>query len=306
MTKSLLPFTKKRVFVLRETATVAEAARVMAERHVGCVIVSDGLGHVSGLITDRDLTCKILAYKENSGTLIQDIMTKSLLAIEEHDDLKDAIKIMRKSGVRRVPILKIGKLGKQRCVGLVTFDELVGKRLISTEDAAKILRKQINVHHFKNLRLEQRRQGRQQQTLNTFYKILSREMGVSRPSAVAVGGFLLTQVIERISHNEALHFISELPKLLQDELRELPSGPDRKITPRHILQRLDEDFGFDTKAAFRMVRGFWSGLEKFLAGRESQHLLGQFSKEMQVFFAGESFKKHRLPPSAITSTPTVH
>lgn len=303
MDNSLRPFLKRKVFVLKETAMAAEAARVMAEHNVGCVIVSDGLGHICGLVTDRDLTCEVLAHEEHSSILLQDIMTKSLLAVESTDELNDVLSIMKKSGVRRVPILKIEKTGRHKCVGLVTLDDLLVRKMINESDLAKIVRHQVRVPHYRKSKSELRRRSRQEQTLNTFYKVLAREMGVSRPSAVAVGNFLLTQVIQRVPHVEALHLISELPKLLHDELLALPEGPNRKITPRQILQTLDEEFGFNTKTAFRLVRGFWNGLEYFFMGHETEHLLNQMSKELQVFFAGEPY--HKQPPQAITHRDTI-
>lgn len=307
MIDSISSFKKRQVFVLKETNTVAEAAQAMAEHNSGCVIVADGLGHVCGLLTDRDLACEVLAHKEDFDTPLQEIITRSLLAIKEDDSLKDAIAIMKKSGVRRVPILKIEKSGRHRCTGLITLDDLIKRKLIRIDDAAQIIKKSVHLRQFQNSRNDQRKKKRQIQTLNTFYKVLAREMRVSRPSALAIGNFLLTQVVQRISHGEALHLIAGLPKMLHEELLRLPHGPNRKITPRLILQTLDEDFGLDTKTAFRMVRGFWSGLEYFLMGHETDHLLSQMSKELQIFFSGEKFKKRRqLAGAIIHSETTVH
>lgn len=136
-------------------------------------------------------------------------------------------------------------------------------------------------------------QNRSHHTLSVFYKILAREMKVSRATAVAVSGFLLTCVVERLSTQEAKHLISGLPKLLQEGLLEI-KGSNRKITPRFILQHLDEDFGFDTRTSYQLVRGFWNGLDYFFMGRETNHVLKQFSKELQTFFTGEKSLKNSI------------
>lgn len=137
------------------------------------------------------------------------------------------------------------------------------------------------------IRQDQKRKRRHENTLNVFYKVLAREMKVSRPTAVAVSGFLLTCLIERISPQEARHLISELPKILQEDLLDI-KGPNRKITPRFILQHLDEDFGFDTRTSYQLVRGFWMGLEYFFRGHQTEHVLGQLSKELQIFFISQT------------------
>jgi CBS domain-containing protein len=294
---SLLSFTKKNVFVLRQNATALEAARTMAEHRVGCVLVADGSGHIDGIITDRDLACKIVAYSEDPNILLSEIMQSPLISVERNATIDDVIKIMKRHGIRRVPILETLKNGTQKCVGIVTLDDLLYRQLITPRALRQIVTRQVRIPHFRKLWVDQRKKGRQETTLNAFYKLLAREMKVSRPTAVAVGGFLLSSIVERISPNEARHFIAELPKLLQDDLLDIP-GPNRKITPRFILQHLDEDFGFDTRSAYQLVRGFWNGLEFFMMGHQTEHVLAQFSKELQVFFTGEQFKK--LPPSAIS------
>lgn len=133
----------------------------------------------------------------------------------------------------------------------------------------------------------EKRKRRQESTLNVFYKILAREMNVSRPTAVAVSGFLLTCLVERISPQEARHLILDLPKILQEDLLDI-KGPNRKITPRFILQHLDEEFGFDTRTSYQLVRGFWKGLEHFLREHQTEHVLKQLSKELQTFFISQT------------------
>ncbi|OQW50491.1 MAG: hypothetical protein A4S09_01475 [Proteobacteria bacterium SG_bin7] len=285
MGDSLLPFSKKRTFVLSNSATVAEAARTMEEHKVGCVVVSDGLGHICGIVTDRDLTCKVLAFQEDTNTLLEQVMSSPVVAIKHDQSLSDAIKVMTEFGFRRVPIIRSLKTGTEKCVGLVTLDQLIFRKLIPLKTASQVLK------------------HRQENTLNIFYKVLAREMKVSRPTAVAVSGFLLTCLIERVSPHEAHQLIAELPKILQQDLLDI-EGPNRKITPRFILRRLDEDFGFNTRASYQLVRGFWSGLECFLLGRQAPYILKQLPKELQVFFTG-GFRNQKAPALAISNTSRI-
>jgi len=103
-----------------------EAARLMRENHVGCLVVvedSQAGRTVIGLLTDRDIvTAAVAADLPPSALSVEDVMTTDLVVAREEDSLIDLIRSMRSKGVRRVPVV-----GPQdELIGIVTFDDVLG------------------------------------------------------------------------------------------------------------------------------------------------------------------------------------
>lgn len=103
-----------------------EAARLMRENHVGCLVVVEEIADkrtVVGLLTDRDIvTAVVSADLPPSALRVEDVMTTDLVVAREEDSLIDLMRTMRGKGVRRVPVV-----GQQNeLIGIVTFDDVLG------------------------------------------------------------------------------------------------------------------------------------------------------------------------------------
>jgi len=113
------------VIATRET-TVAKAAKLMRENHVGSVIVvdriEDGLRLPLGIVTDRDLVVEVMATGLDAETItVGDIMAPELATIHASKDTSAAVRDMRNKGVRRLPVVNDGG----RLLGLVSFDDVL-------------------------------------------------------------------------------------------------------------------------------------------------------------------------------------
>ena len=88
---------------------VIEAARLMREHHVGClVIVEDvALGRVPvGILTDRDIVTEIIAKGLDPRTLrVEDVMSADPAVADAAETLPDVLAGMRRKGVRRLPVV---------------------------------------------------------------------------------------------------------------------------------------------------------------------------------------------------------
>lgn len=106
--------------------SVTEAARLMRERHVGSLVVIDETDQgrvVVGMLTDRDIVTAIVAKDVDPRTLrIEDAMGSDLVTAREEDSMLDVLGVMRRRGVRRVPV--VGANGV--LVGLVALDDMLG------------------------------------------------------------------------------------------------------------------------------------------------------------------------------------
>ncbi|MCC6534714.1 MAG: CBS domain-containing protein [Burkholderiales bacterium] len=90
--------------------TVAAAAKLMRQYHIGDVIVTrqDGGKRVPlGIVTDRDIVLSVVATELSPGSLtVGDIMGPELVTAAETEDVFDAVQRMRNKGVRRMPIVE--------------------------------------------------------------------------------------------------------------------------------------------------------------------------------------------------------
>ena len=93
---------------LAPTETVLAAARAMKERGVGTVLVLAD-GHFSGLVTDRDITVRVLAEnRDPQTTRIGEICGTEVAALGPGDDVDQAVRLARERVVRRIPVLQDG------------------------------------------------------------------------------------------------------------------------------------------------------------------------------------------------------
>lgn len=105
--------------------SVAQAARLMREHHIGSVVVVDRAGGALrpiGMVTDRDVAVGVVALGlDPEATPVEVAMRGSVAAVREDEGVGRVVALMRSEGVRRLPVVdKAGKL-----VGLVAADDLI-------------------------------------------------------------------------------------------------------------------------------------------------------------------------------------
>ena len=85
--------------------SVSTAAKAMKEHGIGTVLVLTD-GRLSGLVTDRDITVRVLAENRDPVTTpIGDICSSELVVLGPDDDVEHATLLIRERAVRRIPIL---------------------------------------------------------------------------------------------------------------------------------------------------------------------------------------------------------
>ncbi len=120
----------KDVVTIESNKTAFDAAKVMAEKELGCVIVVVQAFPV-GIITERDIVRRIVAKRASFDTKVTDAMTKTLITVEPDTSLREAARIMSSNKIRRLPVLKQNKL-----VGIIVASDFVrnvGKKTTTEE-----------------------------------------------------------------------------------------------------------------------------------------------------------------------------
>ena len=91
--------------------SVLEAAKAMAARRHGFVIVTSPEGMPIGIVTEWDILAKVVAPGMNpSDVRLQDIMTPTLVSVDANEGIDRVAKLMAQDGTRRVLVTKDGKL----------------------------------------------------------------------------------------------------------------------------------------------------------------------------------------------------
>jgi CBS domain-containing protein len=76
-----------------------------------------------GIVTDRDLAISVMAPRLNPDSVTAgQIMSRGLIVVSENDDVSVALDEMRRSGVRRLPVIDDGG----RLTGVVALDDVMG------------------------------------------------------------------------------------------------------------------------------------------------------------------------------------
>jgi len=112
---------RRSVKTLPPETSCAEAARLMRDDQIGCVVVAEG-ERPSGVVTDRDLVVRVMAAGEDADRLtLGEVMSGAPVFLGDERSLDAVIRTMREEGVRRIPVVdEEGALE-----GIVTLDDLL-------------------------------------------------------------------------------------------------------------------------------------------------------------------------------------
>jgi|ERR1700751_5314236 CBS domain-containing protein len=105
------------------TESVSAAAKAMKDRGIGTVLVVAG-GRLDGLVTDRDITIRVLAENRDPlTTRLGDICTTDLAVLSPDDDVQKAIRLVRERAVHRLPVIADGVPVGVVSIGDLALDE---------------------------------------------------------------------------------------------------------------------------------------------------------------------------------------
>ena len=96
--------------VVEPTITVLEAAKLMKKNKIGNVLIAEKKQPV-GILTESDILKKIVAEdKKPNEILVRAVMSTPLIVIDSYTSLEEAMEIMGKCNIRRLPVVEDGKL----------------------------------------------------------------------------------------------------------------------------------------------------------------------------------------------------
>jgi CBS domain-containing protein len=139
------------VITVKPDMSVREAAALLVERHISGAPVVDADGSLVGIISEGDLLRRVEigteqtrrgrwldffatradadAYVKSHANRVEDVMTHDVICVSEEESLSKIATIMETRGVKRVPVLRDGKV-----VGIVSRSNLLQALASSAPD----------------------------------------------------------------------------------------------------------------------------------------------------------------------------
>ena len=110
---------RKNVISIDSSMTVKDAAIMMDDTNVGCVVITRGNAPI-GILTERDFVKRIVSEDRDLSTPLADVMSFPLITVDSEDTVWEAAEIMKKNKIHKVPVEDQGKL-----VGIITATDIV-------------------------------------------------------------------------------------------------------------------------------------------------------------------------------------
>lgn len=127
------------VFTVSPDDTVAAVAALLHTRKVGAFIVSDALGRVVGIVSERDIIgalARVGAQSLNMKT--EEIMTKDVIVARLGQTVDSLLELMTDRRIRHLPVME-----GQKLTGIVSIGDLVKTKIAQAEHEAQTLKAYI-------------------------------------------------------------------------------------------------------------------------------------------------------------------
>jgi CBS domain-containing protein len=114
---------------------VDEIAKLMVQHSCGEIPVIDSSERIVGVVTDRDIVCRIVAEGKNPmAHMAEECMSRSVITVGPETSLEDVIATMERHQIRRVPVVVDGGC----CAGIISQADLA--RIGPEHDVAELVR----------------------------------------------------------------------------------------------------------------------------------------------------------------------
>ena len=137
--REILSVKGREVVTIDPNANLATAAKVLAERRIGALVVTGPEDRIVGILSERDIVtalakCGIDALE----TKITKVMTRKITTCSLSDTISSIMESMTAGKFRHVPVVEQGRLA-----GIISIGDVVKHRLMEMENEQAALRDYI-------------------------------------------------------------------------------------------------------------------------------------------------------------------
>jgi CBS domain-containing protein len=118
--RHLLDLKGRALFSIQPEDPVLEAIRMMADRHVGALLVMRGT-ELAGIVSERDYARKVvLLGRASAETPVWQIMSSPVITVSPDNTVQDCMRLMTERRIRHLPVMEDG-----RVIGMISIGDLV-------------------------------------------------------------------------------------------------------------------------------------------------------------------------------------
>ena len=137
MTELVRNLMRKNVISIDSSMTVQDAAKMMDDAAIGAIVVLEK-GIAMGIITERDMTRRIIAKGKSMNTSVKEAMSSPVVVINPDDSVWEAAQLMKTRKIHRLPAVKDNRL-----VGMITSSDIVRLCGIGSDSEMRKITEQI-------------------------------------------------------------------------------------------------------------------------------------------------------------------
>jgi len=137
--RDILSIKGRNVLTIEPAATLAAAAKLLAENRIGALVVTGAGGRIAGILSERDIVQALAA--RGAGALdapVSEFMTRKVATCSSADTISSIMERMTEGKFRHVPVVEQG----QRA-GIISIGDVVKHRLMEMEQEQAALRNYI-------------------------------------------------------------------------------------------------------------------------------------------------------------------
>jgi CBS domain-containing protein len=137
--KAILSVKGTEVLTIEPTTNLAAAAKLLAERKIGALVVTGPDQRVVGIVSERDIVQELAAHGPAALDLaLTEVMTRKVTTCSASDTISSVMERMTAGKFRHLPVLEQGRLA-----GIVSIGDVVKHRLQEMEREQSALRDYI-------------------------------------------------------------------------------------------------------------------------------------------------------------------
>ncbi len=107
------------VATLDSSSMIKDAAKLMDEKNIGCIIVTEDNLPI-GILTERDFVKRIASKEKPLTSSLQEVMSSPLITIDPDETVWEAAEAMKVNNIHKLPVIKENKI-----TGIITTSDLV-------------------------------------------------------------------------------------------------------------------------------------------------------------------------------------
>ena len=128
-----------KIITARTDASLLEIAKTLREHRIGCIVLNDGKGGISGIVSERDLVRAIAdSGHDILSSPVSKCMTKNVVTCQKSDTIHTIMAAMTDGRFRHMPVVEDGEL-----IGVISIGDVVRLRIEEAELEAAAMRDYI-------------------------------------------------------------------------------------------------------------------------------------------------------------------